>query len=331
MKRFILKVAALVACVAAVAALGACSGNDPWQLNVKVESLGTQNITAVYYNERGGLKSITTAAIDGEFKLQGDSPQPTVVDIYSNRRVLIGRVPVVNGESVTATFSITSPHDVTIKGDRQGKAMADFLNNNRQVVDSGPHTTLDSLLLDNYRRREGDMSALLLMVDLYTNAADTLPLAAALETVPAPTAPGWLLLAMTPVVEEPGCMAPDSIWVRGDTLAPLVVPKNQLVAITGRMDTVARRRVENVLDSIARAGGDSLRVLEISLLPDTASWHRMQLAPKRRFITGWVPGSLASPVVTATGVKELPAYLTVDSTGTVTAMYHSLDSLTQQH
>lgn len=306
---FALFSAGLAGCVALITA---CSGNKPWTVDVEVEGLGTQNVKAFYYTENDGLSQLNTSALDGKFSLQGNATDYTIVDIYNNQYVLLGRVPVKNGQTIKAMLKLGNTADFTLKGNDPSRSISDFYATNKGLIAEGDSLKVNQLVADYVLRHNGDVASTVIMMNLYKGGPAQL-----LDSITEPRGAEWMYRSIysAPVVTDSVLTEPIELWTEGDSIMTLRHDAEELIVVTGRMEDDLRRDMNNRLDSLARHRKPRLKIVEISLLADTVLWHTALGDSSFRHTRAWLPGGIASPRLRQLGIFSTPAYIMVDSTG----------------
>ena len=295
-----------------VALVTGCSGNKPWTVEVEVEGLGTQNVKAFYYTETGGVNLINTSALDGKFSLQGSATDYTILDIYNNQYVLLGRVPVRNGQNIKASLKLGNAADFTLKGNDPSRSITDFYNSNKGVIAEGDTLKINELVANNLLKQNGDIASVIIMMNLYKGNTAQL-----IDSIAEPRGAEWMYRAIysSPMVTDSVLTEPIELWTEGDSIMTLRHDAEELIVVTERMDNELRRDMNNRLDSLARHRKPRLKIVEISLLADTTLWHDAMGDSTFRHTRAWLPGGIASPRLRQLGISSTPAYIMVDSTG----------------
>lgn len=100
---------------AAVVALTACGNPDTFEIHVDVESLGTQQLTAVYTLADGNRATTGAPAIGGKCTLRGASVEPSLVEIFTANKRPFAALIARNGDELT--LSGTSDSTLTVEGE----------------------------------------------------------------------------------------------------------------------------------------------------------------------------------------------------------------------
>ena len=106
--------------------LTACGADDTFLVNGTVEGLGTQNLHIIDYSD-GAIRTNVSTAVDSKFRFEGNSPEETVVEVYSNARALIGRFVAKNGDNIEVKFRQNEPGFMEISGNKTSHDLLNFL------------------------------------------------------------------------------------------------------------------------------------------------------------------------------------------------------------
>lgn len=88
----------LFAAIAAALSLGACSGPESFKVEVEDPSVGTQEITVVYTLADGNRSVVAVPALKGRFEFEGSSAEPSVVEMFTANKRLLGVLVASNGD-----------------------------------------------------------------------------------------------------------------------------------------------------------------------------------------------------------------------------------------
>ena len=104
-----------VAVAALVAALSGCGNSDSFHIEGTIEGAPTMNLRVAYYGD-GALKMGVTAVLDGKFKYDGASSEPTLVEIMDNDYRTLAWLYAANGDELECTLQRNNPYAVTVSG-----------------------------------------------------------------------------------------------------------------------------------------------------------------------------------------------------------------------
>lgn len=291
-----------------VLALTACGSKKPYKISGTVEGLGTQNITAIYFDGTS-LKEVSTNSVNSEFHLEGSSDTPRVMELYDKQRNRIGCLIVKNGEELTVKFKAGDPYFMEVTGNELSASLAAFLKKNadslnvaiEQRIAASPGDELSSILAtyfyDINLNRQGADSLLSLLNG--NNMAINPLLRAKMETAAR-------LAVKTADVDTLRLFSSADSIVR---YAPS--EKTNTLFIFTDIHTIPDSIVEYA-DSLAR----DIRVATVRLAIDTFGWHKETQRFSKKVDHLWALGSVANEELRCFDIPRVPYFVVVDTTAT---------------
>ena len=127
---------------------------------------GTQNIRAVYVTDYETLQSEWITMTDGQFELKGINYDWTIVYLINNKRDIIARAAVKNGDNITITGSMADPYHTTVEGNDANEEWSHFMTENAELYSDTDRSKLNSAI-EKYVESNPDriLSTLLLLND----------------------------------------------------------------------------------------------------------------------------------------------------------------------
>lgn len=304
------------------AALAAC-GSDSFNVEGRIEGVGRQNLRAVYYAD-GAVKMVPAMVIDGKFSITARAAVPTLVELYTSDRRLLGRFVVKNGETIKCEFDYHNPYDVTIEGNDLSERWADFLRGNSDALARGDNPADVNALVARYvEQNPSDPLSPLLLVTLYDSAFDPAGAQTLLDRIDPADRPSSLLdgyAEMLASVNDKSALAPVKelrLYCLKDSMATYRPARHKASMIcfstagSGRNDSIVK-----TLKRLAKAtsGADRL-ILDISLDADTVQWKQAIEKDSATWTQTWAPGAVAAASVAPLAIDRLPFFIVTDSAG----------------
>ena len=309
-------------CMTLALIAASCGHPDSFRIEGEIADAPTMNLRLVYSSPRGVISAVT-ASRDGKFRYEGAATRPSVVEIFDNEYRLLGRVVAVNGEDITVRLDRANPFAATASGDALAEQWTAWLAGRADRLRSATPAERNAIIAGYVAAHPSDpVSALLVMTD-YDSSID--PAAAAalwasidVQACPAHITGGYaaqLARVDSAAIQEP--IRPIPYMTRSgkiDTLRP-ADRHVTLIAFTGAGDS-GRDSIVKMLREMARhSGKGKLRVIDLSLTPDTVEWRRAVEEDSATWTQGWIAGGISASAVSGLAVPAVPYFIVTDSAG----------------
>lgn len=299
--RSLLTLTAISCLLAAVA----CGGKKPYRIDGTVEGLGTQNVTAVYYDGTS-LKEVTTNAVNSEFHIEGRAGQPVVIEIYDNQRHRIGCVAAKNGEEIKVKFKAGDAYFMESSGNRLSEELSEFLRKNADDLNGAIEKRIASAPADEL--------SVLLAGYYYDITADAMRADSILSLIDNATVTANAMLRPKAEMAERMARTPEKaasfvLYASTDTMATFEpsTTTNTLYIFTD---------IHNMPDSIIEYA-DSMarewRVASIRLSVDSFGWHKDTRRFSRKVEHFWALGGVANGQLRDFNIPRVPYFIVADT------------------
>ena len=131
---------------------------------------GTQNIRAVYVTDYETLQSEWITMTDGQFELKGINYDWTIVYLINNKRDIIARAAVKNGDNITITGSMADPYHTTVEGNDANEEWSHFMTENAELYSDTDRSKLNSAIEKYVESNPDRISSTLLLLNDYAAA-----------------------------------------------------------------------------------------------------------------------------------------------------------------
>lgn len=88
-----------------LALLTACSGPKKFKVTIESESLGTQLLTVEYTLANGDRAMLQPTAMDGKVEFEGESAEPSLVEVFTTTGAPIVQFMAQNGEKISVRMT----------------------------------------------------------------------------------------------------------------------------------------------------------------------------------------------------------------------------------
>lgn len=306
-----------------VVALGySCSDDNDFVIRGEIKELGNQTVEITYY-AAGGVKVQETPANKGKFEFRAFSSNPTLVTLAIPGSSPLAYIIIKNGEEVTVKGNSADPYELSVKGNSASADLSAFMRDNAAALRNGAVGEINGAVANYIRSNPSNPAAGALLVTRFSArgneaVADSLLRMLAPEGRPAGVMQGYgAMLSRQVSAEAGGNVNAITLYAGGDTVARLIPSRQSysLIAFTG----TARLQRDSIKpwlgllsDSLPRR---RLKVLEISMAPDSSSWGQSISGDSARWSHAWSPGGTAAPQIKKLNVPFEPYFIVCDSTG----------------
>lgn len=301
-----------------------CSNNDQFRVNGTIDGKATMNLR-INYLDNGALRTIVTAAREGEFEFFASAPQPTIVEIndYDNRP--LARLYAVNGETFNIKIDRSKPYGVETEGNELSGRWADFLRNNSDKMSAG-RDSANAVIARYIASHPADMLSTLLLISNYDSSADAFAADSLLSLIDAKARPSNLTESYTLMLERlvnENTTAPIESFrfLNADTARTFRPSDNKasLLAFTLEEDE-GYKALSALLERHAK-NNHHVFIADLRTDPTRVSYEGADTCAR---ILGRLPGGIAAPGIERLGITKLPFFIVTDKNGK--QLYRGTDS-----
>lgn len=316
LKKILLTISLLVSAV-----LTGCGGGDSFTISGIILGGGTQNLHICYMVE-GTMVDALTVAVDGKFRYEGSVAQPTMVEIFSSGRKLIGRVYVKNGDAVEGEWDIDKYYAAKVDGNSESSEWAKFLRENADALDSKSPSAGNEVITQYIVSHPDNVVSTLLLITSYdatVNEAGADSLYSLIEPTARPDALVASYRQMLSAISSDKMtrrLIPLRLYAGEDSVISYnhVRQSYSLLCFTGRdgRDSVVKV-LQRLTDDYPQK---RLRIVDISFAPDTAAWRNATRRDSASWDEAWTVGAATNKAIEYLSIPRTPYFIVADSTGT---------------
>ncbi|MDE5845573.1 MAG: DUF4369 domain-containing protein [Muribaculaceae bacterium] len=311
----------LLAVIISAIIMSACGNSDSFTISGEIEGLGTRNLR-FYYNDGNAVKVGLASAIDSKFRFEGHSKVPTVVTITTGQRSVLATVVAENGNDITLTLYANDPYKMKAKGNKTTEQFAEFININTETLSEGNSQKINQVVANyvkQFPKRQSATLAMLTYYDMRIAPAEADSLLSLIDPKARPThfVAGYRdLLSRAEVGDSTIVLEPITLYCEKDSLTTIDPRKNKktlfsfITGVRAMDDSIKIKLKEFVNDK-------NIKIVNVYLDTDTTQWKnhlRHSLPPG---LNTWTTGALASPRLSQFKLRNIPAFVVVDSTSTI--------------
>lgn len=287
------------------AAATACGGKKPYKIDGTVEGLGTQNVTAVFYDGQC-IREITTNAVNSKFHIEGNAEQPVVMELYDKQRNRIGCLVAQNGNEIAVKYKAGDPSFMEASGNELSAGLASFLKQNgknlnaaiEKSIATSPASDLTAILAGYYYDINGDAAR-----------ADSL---LALVKVNTPTL-AYILESRREIASRMGAKPEKISEVRmyssNDTVIVYEPSAEKSTLFLFSDDNKMPDSIINYIDSVAK----EYRIAAVRMSVDSFGWGRERARFPKDVDHFWTVGGVANENLRQFNIPRLPYFVVVDT------------------
>lgn len=300
-----------------------CGSSDEFRIAGTIEGLGTQNLWLYYYTN-DAMHEQSTILLDGKFSVVGYADEPTVVELYSTDKVLLGRIMVENGQTVECVLDKSNRYNVTYSGNEVSARWGKFLKDNSQTLSSGDVSKINKVIEEYIVSHSEDMLSTMLLLTEYWAIDNELMADSLLNTIAPQARPRSLVAAYESMLQEVnseqarGKVKMINLFSKGDTIYvfnPLVASYSVMV-FSEAQDAMRDSLVETMRRLTDGKREKKLNVVDIAFANDTIQWKKSIKEDEADWVQCWALGGVEAKGVDRLAIPRTPYIVVVDSTGT---------------
>lgn len=298
--------------------LTACGNKEEFTVNCEIEGLGSRGVEMVYCNRN--IRKVPGHPSDGKVTFKGDSPDPTLIEVFTLDHEPLFSAVACNGETLNVKMKLDNPRSITIKGNDTSRDMADFVRANDSIIASGDIAAVNRLVAAQIASHPDRISSTALLITRFHAPGYEILADSLLNLITPDARPVSLVQNFSTVTAEQimssarGDVKPMTLWCGRDTIAkffPSYQSYGLLVFVSGRKNDSITSRLHALGDS---ADKRRLAILEISLDRDSATWRRSIEKDSATWMQAWTPGGAAGPSIRSLAIPRTPFFIVTDST-----------------
>lgn len=299
-----------------------CGGKKQYKIDGTIEGIGTQNVTALYY-DGNTLREMTTNAVNSSFHIEGSVGQPVVMEFYDNQRRRIGCVVVANGDEIKVGYKIGDPYFMKVEGNDMSEALASFISNNSANLNDAIEKRLESIPAD-------DLSAILAGyyydINIDPLRADSLLSKVNSQNVQFNAIAESRREIAARMGDTDGKIKEMRLYSSKDTLinyAPSTSDSTLFIFtdLYSMPDSIL-----HYADSVAR----DMRVASVRLNVDSFGWHKDAARFSKKVDHLWAIGGVANPHLRQFNIPRIPYFIVTDTAANQIYRGDSLPDLRQK-
>ncbi|MEG0700660.1 MAG: DUF4369 domain-containing protein [Muribaculaceae bacterium] len=316
----------------AILCLSSCN-SDKFRIEGNINDVGTQNIRVIY-TSGSDLKSTWVPVIDGKFEVEGSSPELTVVNLFNQQKGIIAHVVAKNGDDIEIEGSIKNPFKIAIKGTDLNEKWNEFVIEHAEAFKKGNGTMIDIDIEKYIRNNKGSIVSTLLLMNDYSNLADTKTVKKLLNMIEESARPSQLLIPYTGFHEELRSanakkkLLSFALYSKADSIETFKTKgsKTSLLYFWIPENGDRKEMIKKMKAINKKYGKAKLQITDITLENDSAIWKKEIKTDSVSWKQFWGLGGKMNNAIHAMDVKNAPYFIVLDSIGTQLYRGNSFDN-----
>lgn len=288
----------------------------------EITNLGTQNIRVVY-TANNIINSIWVPAVDGRFRIEGNAPDITVVDIFNQQKGHIAHVAVENGDNIELKGDLKDTYGIKITGNKTNEKWNGFINNHKDIFIKGNSSIIDIEIEKFIRNNKGSVVSTLLLMNDYTNLADTERTDSLLSLIEKKAKPESLLTGYKGIIDNDMTNIPQKtimsfiLYNKTDSLESFIPGLSKLSLLYfWNSENENRGIIMKELKKLSNKYKKSqLQITDITLDNDSAVWKKKIKNDSVQWKQFWALGGRMNNVLYRMDVRFAPYFIVTDSVG----------------
>ncbi len=286
---------------------------------------GTQNIRAVYVTDYETLQSEWITMTDGQFELKGINYDWTIVYLINNKRDIIARAAVKNGDNITITGSMADPYHTTVEGNDANEEWSHFMTENAELYSDTDRSKLNSAIEKYVESNPDRISSTLLLLNDYAAGVegatdvDSLFKHISIDARPSGLVNNYFALSQQLDTEKSNNNIQSiMLYNSEDTITTFFTSRYRATVMyfwnkndAGRADAV--KALKQLYEKHEKGG--RLQVVDILMSPDTIGWKRTLQADSTDWKHFWAPGSSLNRNLVTINVGNTPYFIVASAMG----------------
>lgn len=284
---------------------------------------GTQNIRALYVTDYETLQSEWITMTNGHFNLTGINYDWTVVYLINNKKDIIARAAVKNGDNITITGSMSDPRHITVEGNDANEEWNQFMVQNAALYSSTDRALLNHAIEKYVDANPGRISSTLLLLNDYANLpnttnVDTLFKRISIDARPSGLVNNYFALSQQLDREKSRNNIPSlMLYSSQDTITTIITAryKATLMYFWNKKDDR-----KNAIGQLKQLYGrheekGRLQIVDIMMSPDSTGWKKTLERDSTEWNHYWAPGGTLNRNLVNININSTPYYIVVTSMG----------------
>lgn len=299
-----------------------CGDNSEFRIAGTIEGLGTQNLW-LYYYAGDAVRTQNTILLDGKFSVVGYAEEPTIVEIYSTNKVLLGRILVENGQTVDCIIDNANRYNVAYDGNEVSAQWAEFLKENASVLSSKDNDASNKLIEEYIMSHRDNMLSTLLLLTEYHAIDNELMADSLLQMINPEVRQRSLVGGFEAMLEKINSEQARSqvktinLFSAGDSIYAFS-PDSSSYSVLIFSDVNEAMR-DSVVEMMRRWNKDikdkELNVIDVAFAPDTAAWKKAIKDDDATWKQCWALGGVEAKGIDRLAIPRAPYFVIADSAG----------------
>lgn len=306
-------------------ATASCGNDDEFIINCEIKGIGDHGVEMVYFNR--GLRKAAFHPVDGKVSLRGDSPDLTLVEVFTLDNRLLFSCVAKNGEELKVKLDLDDPSTLSIKGNKESEEYASFVSANAPLLESRDDAGVNSLISNEIISNPDKISSTMKLTLLFRTRGYEMLADSLINMIQPAARPSSLIKGYAALVGEQvstsarGTVRPITFHIGRDTasgrdttvrFAPSFQSYSLIFFAHDRKSDTITNRLSDLRKELPVK---RFQALEVSFQDDSLTWRNSIKGDSARWLQAWSPGGSGMSQIRSLAIPYTPFFIVTDSTG----------------
>lgn len=320
--------------------LASCSNNN-FIIEGVITDIGEHPVKAIYVNE-AGVQRVNAPVESGRFKIEGVSPNYTMVQLFNFRNELITKVIMKNGDDLKLKGTLNHKYLIEMKGSDINEDWNNFRRENHTAYSENETNIINTKIEKYIEANSNNIASLAMLLYDYNDLQNTEKVHKLFNSINEKARPASLMKAYADIKSLESKKKDNNrkwhsmqFYNENDSLEYFMPLRGKMSLLYfADKDEEQRKDIITTLDTLFYnymrnpKGKKQLQIADIMLDSDTTSWKRTLRSEDTDWEHFWAVGGVMHPTISELLVKQTPYFIMLDSVGEVVYRGESIDSAT---
>ena len=293
--------------------------NDKFQADIELKGLGNQRVRIVYCGNDGNIVDTWQMAEKDHLVIEGSCASPSMLYIYNSMSVTIMRLVVSGGDKIKVTGKLINSFDLKVEGSDILVKWNEFVSQHKTAYQVKNPQMLNPEIEKFVKSNPRNVVSTLLVLFDYSPSDDT-KIDKLLEMIDEVAKPSSLMdsyNAMKSRIIKPstkiGTLNLFELLSQDFEAASFKGGKPSILFFWDKLMEGNERKA--VIDELKMLDQEKVRIVDINIDPDSASWNATVTRDSTSWKHYWVPGSMMNSEIIRLQIVSTPTIIVTDSLG----------------
>lgn len=298
--------------------------NEYFTIEGSLADGGTQNLRAVYVTDYETLQSEWITMTNGQFEFTGINYDWTIIYFINNKRQVIARAAVKNGDNITIKGLMSDPYHISIEGNNANEEWNKFVTQNAALYMLPDRSPLNRAIEKYVTANPDHISSTLLLLNDYANIENTTNVDSLFKRISIDARPAGLVnnyFALSQQLDDEKSsnnISSLSLYNSQDSIMTITTAryKATLMYFWNKKDVRRDSVMHDIKQLYAKYEDEGrLQVVDILMSPDTTKWKSIIERDSTQWQHYWAAGGALNRNLSNINIGNTPYFLVVTSVG----------------